>query len=257
MGPPAQLPQERRVQLLVHILNRGELKFHHWKPRNGTPQEPVPFERRWWADSELDPEQAAFEKAKQKALDARPRNYSVGPDDLEPAPAGFQQPGPSSAGPSRPRAATSAGSVSAGSSGPAAIPTTAAPAPPPPLPANIGAPGEPLVTHTSPYGSACAENVHDPVLSRADDLVDAPDFVFATIPDPDDILPPSGDLSRLDAPCSIPHNPESKAQWCFRVLQGPELGGRMPFTRLKSCIVALAELPVRRPHSYLKPHTET
>lgn len=104
MSDPAVMRQPRRVELLHHILNLEHLQFHHWKPRNGTPQLPVPLDLRYWADEQRDQEARQLELAREKALDARPTHTSnddyedygsAGEDVVPDGPAGQPVAGPS------------------------------------------------------------------------------------------------------------------------------------------------------------------
>lgn len=231
MSDPAVMRQPRRVELLHHILNLEHLQFHHWKPRNGTPQLPVPLDLRYWADEQRDQEARQLELAREKALDARPTHTSnddyedygsAGEDVVPDGPAGQPVAGPSTQRLSDPPTLRPAG------------PRQPGPA------AHRPAPSLPVF---SPYGSSRIVRFHNEDDSRDDELHFCPPFV--DIPDPDDLMPPHGLQTDTHAPCSVPHTSEARAQWALSALELPTLKDKTSFGHLRSCISALAELPVR------------
>lgn len=82
MKDPNQIEGPLRVELLRHLFfKKGELKFKAWKRRGVDPLPPVDMDVRWWA---VNPELAAFEKARDKALNARPVYRAGGPASQRP-----------------------------------------------------------------------------------------------------------------------------------------------------------------------------
>lgn len=207
---PAWMTKADRLALIYHLFEIGELKFHHWKGRNGSAQDPVPFERRIWAVKEGDPGASAFEAAKQKALAARPKHHAR-EVRRSPTPAETRGPEDGSAEPSAERGRPTA-------------------------------PSMPDVL--SPYGSARNITFHRTDLWD-EDVAEEYVATAAGLVDPHDKLPLTADANHLDSPCSVPDNAEAKAQWAWSMLDRPGISERMPVANLKSVIVTLAELPVR------------
>lgn len=210
MEDPRKMLQDKRTLLVDHVLGMGELEFHHWKPRNVDRQEPVAFERRFWAAQSGQP--ASQTAAAAKALAATPSHYEGALSRLpEPAEAG---PVPASARAEPRRSAAPHARIS----GSQAL--------------------------SSPYGSNRAADVHDLGLWEQRNFTEPPHFI--DIPDPDDRLPPGADSENLHAPCSVPGNAEARAQWCILQAMNPAREGLLPVALFKACVTALCELPVRR-----------
>ena len=211
---PSNAPGADRERLLRHLVDIGHLRFHHFKLRNGQPQEPVPMEERWWVPEPEDTQNQQLQAEKQRAMDARPGTYLP-----------RANPGAKSS--------AAAGLDSAGFSGPAGSSE--------PARGSASRAGK-AVVRLSPYGSTLAIKVHSEDAWQESDFLDPPHF--RPSPDPDDALPQGAFLHDLDAPASIPRNAEAMAQWCWKMLDGWDWDAVAPTMKLQYCVRHLAELPV-------------
>ena len=203
-------PKPEQVRLLEHLIGIGHLRFNKYKLKNGKPRDPVSFENRWWAGGEKNRKSAEFEAAKARALAAGPSLY-VTPlrNPFEGGTSAAEPAGPADEG--------------------------AAPA--------AHGKGKSVVV-LSPYGSVRTAKIHSTDLWQADDHPEMPEF--QVLVDPDDLPPPAADVRNLDAPSSVPRNPEAWGQWAWKMLESRDWDMRAPKSKLKACITTLAQLPVRR-----------
>lgn len=82
MKDPALMSIPMRIYLLRWLFTEvGVVTFKAWKTRSADLRPPVALQERWWS---VDPEVAAFEKAKEKALNARPVYHRGGRTVPEP-----------------------------------------------------------------------------------------------------------------------------------------------------------------------------
>lgn len=211
---PTWMPKKHRLSIIDRVDSIGHLTFHHWKRRNGPPMEPVDFDQRIWAVQPGAVGAAAFDAAKAKALAARPTHH------VREAPRGLgsAEPDHPAGGPAEP---------------------TSDPAGPRVFPAEPDASHAPPVI--SPYGSSRLQKFHSAFYWCKET---EEEYSSALFPDPDDVVPVGADPEQLDAPCSVPDNPEAKAQWAIQMLSRPEMKNRAPVVALQTAVTSLAQLPV-------------
>lgn len=242
MGDPRQLKSAQAFQLAQHILDIGELEFHHWQSKNGEPQPPVPFVERFWAASRDDEEALVQQARKEAALNAYPTHFAdswgvgEGQDDGGDYPAALPaRPAPAVMSRNPAPGGVTSRTLSQSSSAAHSLTPGRGVAPG----ASAITPG--LVMQCSPYGSAMAQNIHG-------DMTDGVPFVDPAFlvkdDDPDDLFPSTALVGHVHAPCSVPQNAEARAQWSYAILAWPSWSDHVPVSALKTCITRLAELPV-------------
>ncbi|VDB88507.1 unnamed protein product [Peniophora sp. CBMAI 1063] len=239
MTDPSKLRDDDKMRVLRHLFHEvGEICFKAYKLRGTAPRQPVDLDVRWWAVS---PEMAAFEKAKEKALNARPIYRAGGQagGELDVESGGAAE--------ARGRAPDPATSASAG--GPAGTGSGAGnQVPPREAHASRHRPDRVL----SLYGSSRKQRVHNEASWQEDKLIDPPPFL--TIADPDDYLVKRSSAPAPDdgwpVPASVPGNGEARAQWAYDILDMVSDNALTPGFILKRCITLLAELPLVRNHGY-------
>ncbi|VDB91627.1 unnamed protein product [Peniophora sp. CBMAI 1063] len=242
MTDPGKLRDDDKMKVLRHLFFEvGEVCFKAYKLRGTTPRPPVDLEARWWA---LSPEMAAFEKAKEKALNARPI-YRAGAREQSGAREGSTAhggPADPEGGPGADGGVSSAGGSLATAGGVTSTGPSAA--------AKSGRRGQSTVR--SLYGSSRRQRVHNEENWQEDNLIDPPSFV--TIPDPDDYYVKQSSAPPNDngwpVPAFVPSNGEARSQWAYDILDILVDDERTPGFVLRRCITLLVELPLVRNHGY-------